>query len=143
MAPRDPAPGREGLVIGPTGMANSGHFRPIGCPAGGVSSMGYARLARSKPALWAVVVVFSAVTAGASAHAAAGGRSGAPLEVGAATVSYAPPCGPDGTPTANNCTLPPAGFTDPADCNAAVTNVVPAGTPLDVFSGRRLFAFEE
>ena len=105
--------------------------------------MGYARLARSKPALWAVVVVFSAVTAGASAHAAAGGRSGAPFEVGAATVSYAPPCGPDGTPTANNCTLPPAGFTDPADCTAAVTNVVPAGTPLDVFSGRRLFAFEE
>jgi hypothetical protein len=65
----------------------------------------------------------------ADAH---GGGAVAPFTVGAAVVSYTPPCGPDGTPSVNNCTPPPAGFVDPASCVAP---------PL--FTGRRLFAFEE
>jgi len=56
----------------------------------------------------------------------------APFSVGAAVASFTPPCGPDGTPAANNCTPPPTGFHDPASC------VSPPG-----FTGRRLFAFEE
>ncbi len=76
--------------------------------------------------------------ASSAAPAHAGGTSasapGAParFRVGAAVVSFTPPCGPDGTPAANNCTPPPPGFTDPANCLA------PPG-----FTGRRLFAFEE
>jgi len=56
----------------------------------------------------------------------------APFTAGAAVVSFTPPCGPDGTPAANNCTPAPPGFKDPANCVAP---------PL--FTGRRLFAFEE
>jgi hypothetical protein len=56
----------------------------------------------------------------------------APFTAGAAVVSFTPPCGPDGTPAANNCTPAPPGFRDPANCVAP---------PL--FTGRRLFAFEE
>lgn len=63
---------------------------------------------------------------------ARGGGAVAPFTVGAAVVSYTPPCGPDGSPKVNNCTPPPPGFVDPAGC------VTP---PL--FTGRRLFAFEE
>lgn len=55
-----------------------------------------------------------------------------PFSVGAAVAAYAPYCGPDGTPSKQNCTPPPAGFADPADC------VAPPG-----FTGPRRFAFEE
>lgn len=68
----------------------------------------------------------------ATASAAHGKPASAHFAVGAAVVSYTPPCGPDGTPTANNCTPPPPGFRDPANCVAP-----------PMFTGRRLFAFEE
>jgi hypothetical protein len=58
--------------------------------------------------------------------------SPASFQAGAAVVSFAPYCGPDGTPAAQNCVKPPKGFKDPASCVASKQ-----------FSGRRLFAFEE
>ncbi|MHB8718651.1 MAG: hypothetical protein ACYDAC_07135 [Candidatus Dormibacteria bacterium] len=59
----------------------------------------------------------------------------AAFSVGAAVQSYTPYCGPDGTPALNGCALPPAGFIDPADCGGAADATV--------YTGRRLFAFEE
>jgi len=58
--------------------------------------------------------------------------AGAAFTAGAAVASITPPCGPDGSPAVNNCTPPPRGFVDPANC---------LKPPL--FTGRRLFAFEE
>jgi hypothetical protein len=68
----------------------------------------------------------------ASADHAPALASSAPFTVGAAVVSFTPPCGPDGTPAVNNCTPAPPGFLDPANCVAP-----------PMFTGRRLFAFEE
>ena len=62
-------------------------------------------------------------------------QAAAPFSAGAAVVSYAPYCGPDGTPAANNCVAPPNGFSDPASSCPAAAN------PL--YTGTRLFAFEE
>ncbi|MBV8196113.1 MAG: hypothetical protein JOY80_11380 [Candidatus Dormibacteraeota bacterium] len=69
-----------------------------------------------------------------SAHAA-----GAQFTAGAAVQSYTPYCGPDGTPAANNCVEPPAGFTDPASSCAQAVAAATSGQ----YTGRRLFAFEE
>jgi hypothetical protein len=93
---------------------------------------GTARTTRARLLAGALVLASAGwVTAGSAGRGPAV-ASGAQFTVGAAVVSYTPPCGPQGTPSANNCTQPPAGFVDPANCLAP---------PL--FTGRRLFAFEE
>ena len=84
----------------------------------------------------ALLVTFACLTplglgGGAVARAAPAGA----FTAGAAVESYTPYCGPDGTPTANHCQQPPASFTDPANCATAAQ--------LGVYTGRRLFAFEE
>ena len=80
----------------------------------------------------AVLAPLLAVLTGRGPADAARPTAAPPLSAGAAVVSVTPPCGPDGTPAANGCSLPPPGFTDPAACLA------PPG-----YTGRRLFAFEE
>jgi len=84
----------------------------------------------------ALLVTFACLTplglgGGAVARAAPAGA----FTAGAAVESYTPYCGADGTPTANHCQQPPASFTDPANCATAAQ--------LGVYTGRRLFAFEE
>jgi hypothetical protein len=96
------------------------------------------RLARGRVVLVSVVAALAAPLALPAGQATAATAAAKPapakvsFRVGAAVVSTTPPCGPDGTPAANGCALPPAGFVDPAGC------VAPPG-----FTGRRLFAFEE
>ena len=101
------------------------------------------RRLRIATALAAVAAAAFGVLPTATAASPLPADIGGGFQVGAAVVSYAPPCGPDGTKAANNCTPPARDFVDPADCVATARNVVPAGTPLDSFNGKRLFAFEE
>ena len=62
------------------------------------------------------------------------GAPPAAFMVGAAVTDFTPPCGPDGTPAAQNCTPAPGGFTDTAHC-------LPATDALN--TGTRLFALTE
>ena len=88
--------------------------------------------ARRRIVLPVVLALLAAPAGLLPGHPASAAVPAPGMRAGAAVVSYTPPCGPDGTPVANGCTAPPAGFVDPASC------VAPPG-----FSGRRLFAFEE
>ena len=136
--------GRARLVAGVVLMASAGVMSAGASPATGApasASLGGAGASSSTPAAAASAAATSAAAANATAAGGGhkgGGGGGAPhpqparFSVGAAVVSYTPPCGPDGTPAVNNCTPAPPGFVDPAGCVAP---------PL--FTGRRLFAFEE
>jgi len=90
--------------------------------------------------LGVLFIAVALVTGGVVGAAPLAARAqGAPFQVGAAVMSYAPPCGVDTIASATlratvNCQLPPAGFTDPADCQPALNST---------FNGPRLFAFEE
>ena len=94
----------------------------------GVRMSGGRGLTRGAAAL--LLATFGWLTAGVGSVPS--GAANAPFTAGAAVVRFDPPCGPDGSPAVNNCTPAPAGFVDPASC---------AVPPL--FTGRRLFAFEE
>jgi len=126
------------LVLASAGVLSAGTGAGSSRPAG-ASLDGATTNAGATTAATAVGSPAQQAASGASSKTGAGGGTGggshpAPTQfaAGAAMVSYTPPCGPDGTPAANNCTPPPPGFVDPANCVAP---------PL--FTGRRLFAFEE
>jgi hypothetical protein len=86
-------------------------------------------------ALAAVLACVAFAAAPAMARPSHVAQAAVGLQAGAAVASFTPYCGPDGTPAANNCLTPPAVFVDPA------SSCLPTGTT--VYTGRRLFAFEE
>jgi hypothetical protein len=138
---------RTRLLVGALVLASVGWMSAVGGrtsagPAGADLSAGNAAAtltpSATTPSAATLAPTKSSASAGGQSNGGGNGHGpgspppGANFSVGAAVVSYTPPCGPDGTPAANNCTPPPPGFQDPANCVAP---------PL--FTGRRLFAFEE
>jgi len=123
--------------MGAAGLMSAGATAGPGAPVS--ASLGGASASASTTAAASAATSASASSAtpsSATGHQSGGGSAGharpARFSVGAAVMSYTPPCGPDGAPAINNCTPAPPGFVDPANCVAPPT-----------FTGRRLFAFEE
>jgi hypothetical protein len=108
----------------------------VACGGGGLAAGAAAEAAVTRR-LRRAAVVLGLLAAGAAPLAVppvAGDAASFPtFQVGAAVADITPPCGPNAT-AATNCTAPPAGFKDPANCLPALDSKFP---------GVRAFAFIE